>query len=162
MPTYDLTPPTAVGGADPGQWAVRALTLFLFLETLLLAALGAGGLYVGFLQTQPQPLPAFLTGFSEQVLAALVLGGLALGAVAVPALIAAVMFLLQRRIGWTLATTVQSLVLAIGIALFFFGERLLTFAIMGIGIFMVAYLHHPDVQTTFQTRPVRIPESDLP
>lgn len=143
--------PTA--GADSGLWAVRALTWFLFLQTVFWFALGAALIYLVYVQVQPAvALPEVLI-LSESEMLVWATMGVGLVVTAVLTLAAAISFMFHWRVGWRLAVLAQVLSLLGGVGLFFYGDRWLTFVLLGVGIFMVTYLHHPDVQTTFQTRP---------
>lgn len=57
--------------------------------------------------------------------------------------------------GWGYAMLVQGLSLALTLAQHFRGREAYTHPLMLLSIFMVIYLHHPDVQATFQVRPTQ-------
>ncbi|HEX6383665.1 MAG TPA: hypothetical protein VF177_03245, partial [Anaerolineae bacterium] len=69
------------------------------------------------------------------------------------------------RNAWLNATLVQGLTLLVALVMYAHaqGERFYVFLMMVYGIFMVVYLHHPDVQATFQPKvaPGR-PEEEVP
>lgn len=57
--------------------------------------------------------------------------------------------------GWGYAMLAQGLMLALTLAQHFRGREFYTHHIMLFSIFMAIYLHHPDVQATFQVRPTQ-------
>jgi len=125
-------------------WPVKALTVLLFVQFIVLLTLAAHN----FISLDVGEGPA-----AETLLALLfgaAAGSLALGALSLLALVAAMGFFGLWRTAWLTSMVVQGLMLFISLVMYFQGERFYTFLMMFYGIFMVIYLHHPDVQATFR------------
>ncbi len=136
-------PPTPVRR----PWSVRAITWLLLGQATLLLTLAVW-----------QAIEAY-----ESVIAAtallnqliLLLHTLTLTAVFLLLLVALLAFGRLWPRGWGYAMLAQGVSLALTLAQHFRGREAYTHPLMLLGIFMVIYLHHPDVQATFQVRPTQ-------
>lgn len=125
-------------------WPVKALTVLLFVQSIGLLVLAIHSFITLDLGGAPaaETLLALLFGAAA--------GSLALSALSLLALVAAMGFFGLWRTAWLNGMVVQGLMLFIALVIYFRGERFYTFLMMFYGIFMVVYLHHPDVQATFR------------
>jgi hypothetical protein len=130
--------------AEERPWPVKALTVLLFVQSVGLLTLAVYNFITLDLGQAlvTETLIALLFGTAA--------GSLAFSALSLLALVAALGFFGLWRTAWLNGMVVQGLMLFIALVMYFQGERLYTFVMMVYGIFMVIYLHHPDVQATFR------------
>jgi hypothetical protein len=134
-------------------WPVKAITLLLFLQTAGLLTIAAYNFNRLDLSAATTPLAILLLVLS------VLTSSIAFSALALLNVVAAVSFLGLWRTGWSNAMLVQGMTLLVALVLYFRGggtrapHPFYIYFLMVYGIFMVIYLHHPDVQAAFHVRP---------
>jgi len=126
-------------------WPVRILTFLLFIQALGLIGLSIYSYKPDTLQ-QKSVINIILTFFTALP------RSLAFGSLGLLAIAAGLGFMRLWRTGWPTAMLVQGMGLLVSIGLYLRSNPPYIFAVMGYCIFMVIYLHHPDVQQAFQTK----------
>ncbi len=140
-------PPAQVVRRRP--WPVTALGLLLLLQALGLFSFGLFHFEkVNLLARSDQPLGVtgaeLLAEITQSSLISLVFIPLSL-----LALVTGIGFLRLWRIAWLNAVLIQGLSLGIAIIFYLQHQPAYVYAIMLYSIFMVIYLHHSEVQSTF-------------
>ncbi|MCB8944194.1 MAG: hypothetical protein H6658_10610 [Ardenticatenaceae bacterium] len=129
----------------PRTGAIRIATWLLFGQSLALLALGI----LNFLHLG---IGANLT--AEEAIGLLfndLTGSIIFIALACISLVAAINFWRMDTVAWTMGNLAQGLILLSALIIFFEGiMALYAYAMMAYGIFMVIYLHLPDIIGTFQ------------
>lgn len=124
-------------------WPVTATTYFLFGQTLGLFAIGLHN----FLSTDLAMLDESQIMLTA-VLAALT-NSIVFTALALLALVAAIYFLAGRPLAWSSAILIQGLILLVALVIYFRSPIFYAYLMMASGIFMTAYLHHPEIRAAF-------------
>jgi hypothetical protein len=132
------------GEARP--WPVRLLTLLLFFQAIGLFALSIYNFDQAVLDESPDFLQIIIISFTD------LNRMMAFATLTLLTLVAAFGFLWLARTGWLTAILVQGLILLTAITIYLRGGPPYTFGLMSYAIFMVIYLHHPDVLQAFQTK----------
>lgn len=148
--------------AEPGSqiesskrpWAVRAVGWLLLLQATLLVTL---------IIWQILEASEDLTTLPETAVFTYIIGILA-GSLALAAVVILIGFTLlaYARLwtqGWGYAMLVQGLLLAITLVHHYRGPDFYVYPLMLFSIFMVIYLHHPEIQDTFQVRVLPVEEN---
>jgi hypothetical protein len=140
------TPVEMLDAGEARPWPVRLIALLLFFQALGLISLSIYNFDQATLQDNNDLFQIILISFTvlNQTLAFAILGLLTI--------VAGFGFLWLARTGWLTAMLVQGLVLLSAITIYLRGGLPYTFGLMGYSIFMVVYLHHPDVVQAFQTK----------
>lgn len=138
----------APSASESRPWAVRALTLLLFLQAAGLFAIGL----CNFLSLSYPGTGATSEATLTMVTRTLT-NSLVFGALAILALVAAFSFMGLWRTGWSISMMVQGLGLLVALVIYFGDPQFYAYIMMVYGILMVIYLHHPDVQAAFQVKP---------
>ncbi len=120
-------------------WPVLAATYLLFGQT---AGLLAIGLY-NFLTTDLAQLDQ--SGVMLTAILAALTNSIVFSALALLALVAAIYFLAGRPLAWPIAILIQGLVLLVSLVIYFRSPIFYAYLMMLSGVFMTAYLHHPDI-----------------
>ena len=131
---------------DARPWPVRVLTILLFVQALGLIGLSIFNFDQAIFQQASSLFQLFMASITELTRT------FAFGTLGLLAIVAGFGFLWLRRTAWLTGMLVQGLVLLASLGLYLRDGPSYTFAIMGYCIVMVIYLHHPDVQTAFQTK----------
>lgn len=138
-------PAATAAAAVERPWPVRAMTLLLLGQIVGLLVLDIYHIYTTpaldgvTIETLPLVLvTSFRTGIVLTLLVLL-------------ASLATISFLGLWRSGWTLAMLLQGLILLYALVIYSLEESWLAYPLMVSGIFMVFYLYHPDIRTTFPT-----------
>lgn len=128
-------------------WAVKAITWLLFGQTAVLLAIT---LYT-FLRIDDVVLPQ---ADADQIIALLSLLNMPIvfGSLTLLTLLSAFSFLGLRPIGWSISMMVQGFILIVTLILFSFTAPFYIYLLMGYAVFLVLYLHHPDVEAAFHVK----------
>jgi hypothetical protein len=154
--TVDTTeqPVEMLDAGDARPWPVRVSTILLFVQALGLIGLSIYSYDAAVLQQDSDFLHLVLTIFSDLTRT------IAFGALGLLAFVAGFGFLGLWRTGWPTAILLQGLCLLASLGLYLRNAPPYIFELMGYCIFMVIYLHHPEVQQAFQTK--QLQESNWP
>ena len=123
-------------------WTVKAISWLLGVETAVYIGLAV----YHWLNTGPFDPQQFL-----QLLWQVVATSGLLSTAALLCLLATFFFWRLMRIGWGIAMLAQAVSLVISLLQYYSNLQFYTYFMMLFAIFMVVYLHHPDVQAAFQT-----------
>jgi hypothetical protein len=130
---------------EPRSWPIKATAWLLFGQAVALLALGVLNLLdlgVGASLTQDEALDVFVKGLT---------GGIVFIALACIGLVAVFNFWRVDKIAWTMGMMAQGLMLLTALIIYFEkGADIYAYVMMAYGIFMVIYLHLPDVVGTFR------------
>jgi hypothetical protein len=140
---------TAVAVGSMRPWAVKALTILLFIQAAGMLAASVYNFLTLDLDTAGLPV-SWLA-----LITSLLANSMIFAALALLALLASLAFFGLWRSGWLVAMLAQGLTLAVALILYFRGHYGYVYLVMLYAIFMVLYLHHPDVVATFHVAPTR-------
>jgi hypothetical protein len=135
--------------ASVRPWAVKAITWLLFGQTAVLF----GTAVYTFLQLESMPLTE---ADISQILALLTFLNMPIvfASLALLVLVAAFSFLGLWRGGWSISMLAQGLILIVTLILFSLTAPFYIYLLMGYAVFLVLYLHHPDVEAAFHIKEV--------
>jgi hypothetical protein len=147
MPELESELETEVIEASLRPWAVKAITWLLFGQTAVLFGMAVYTL----LQLDDFTLPH---ADMSQIIAVLTLLNMTIvfGSLALLVLAAAFSFLGLWRGGWSISMMAQGLILIVTLILFSFTAPFYVYLLMGYAVFLVLYLHHPDVEAAFHVK----------
>ncbi len=137
-------------------WSVRAVNWLLLAQTAVLLSLAIWQSITAYADLSLLPETAVFGSISS-----LFADAAALTAVTLLLLFTMLAFTRLWQQGWGYAMLVQGLILAFTLVQHFRRPELYTYPLMLFSIFMVIYLHHPDLQLTFQVRVAPPEEGDL-
>jgi hypothetical protein len=142
---HEMEPEVVEASLRP--WAVKAITWLLLGQ----AAVLFGMAIYSFLQLDTITLPDAEVG---QIIALLSLLNMTIifSSLALLVLVAAFSFLGLWRGGWSISMLAQGLVLLVTLILFSFTAPFYVYLLMGYAVFLVLYLHHPDVEAAFHVK----------
>ena len=130
---------------EPRSWPIKATAWFLFGQAVALLTLGVLNLLdlgVGANLSPDEALNVFVQGLT---------GGIIFIALACICLVAAFNFWRVDNIAWTMGMLAQGLLLLTALIIYFEkGAQIYAYTMMAYGIFMVIYLHLPDIIGTFR------------
>lgn len=132
-------------------WPVRALALLLLVQTAVNLGLGIYNHSAFPLTVQMSAAPTLSAAVF--LLISFVTTSFSYYLVALLAFLACLGFARLWQPAWLLAVSVQGLALLFALINYFGPRPLYVYALMASAIFMVVYLHHPDVQTAFAEHP---------
>lgn len=136
-------------------WAVRVVALLLLLQAagFLIIALYSYNQLVSSAGTALPGSPAIIFAYLRSSFYAIIL--------ALLSAVAAAGLWWGRRPAWGMAMVVQGVTLFFSLFAYFNDGPWFMYLGMGYGILMVLYLHHPDVQTVFQTKTAVVTDEEL-
>jgi hypothetical protein len=128
-------------------WAVKAITWLLLGQTAVLFGVA---LYT-FLLLDTVSLPQAEV---SQIMALLTLLNMTIifSSLALLTLISAISFVGLWRGGWSISMLAQGLILIVTLILYSRAAPFYVYLLMGYAVFLVLYLHHPDVEAAFHVK----------
>lgn len=128
-------------------WAVKAITWLLLGQTAVLF----GVAFYAFLLLDTVSLPQAEV---SQIMALLTLLNMAIifSGLALLTLISAIGFIGLWHSGWSISMLAQGLILIVTLILYSRTAPFYVYLLMGYAVFLVLYLHHPDVEAAFHVK----------
>jgi hypothetical protein len=147
MPEIESDMETEVVEASLRPWAVKAITWLLYGQTAVLFGVAV----YTFLQIDDIVWP---DADVNQIIALLMLLNMTIifASLSLLVLLAAFSFLGLWRGGWSISMLAQGLILVVTLILFSFTAPFYVYLLMGYAVFLVLYLHHPDVEAAFHVK----------